>query len=265
MTTINHPIEIPDLLRECFARTSIAAVPFTRIYPDVPLTGPMIVWRLVRRWPGKDKKETKRGRLRGMSDSDPDKITMYMGQWQTALFQFDLIHVNEFEADRLMLAFEASIRESQVALSTYGVDNFFFEEQLEDQSLPLNKSCVTRSVRYLATMTVYTPINVARMREITIHVSQTPFNQTLAVEKSTDDFDLVDLHSADVLSINSLENTDDTDNILYLPSDIDYAIEPQTDGTIKIQWTDYGIRPTAGNTFYITHSTISDPVTRIVH
>lgn len=259
---INHPIEIPDLLRQCFSSTVIGAVPFLRIYPDKELNGPVIVWRLVRRWPGKDKKETKRGRLRAISEADPDKVTMYFGQWQTSMFQFDLLHINDFEADRLMLNFERAVKECQAAMANRGVDSFFFEEQLEDSSIQVSKAVKVRSLRFLATMTVYTAVDTARIREILLRVAETPLNQVASIVKSSGDTDTIEMRLSDLLSIYSIE---DDPSSIFLGGGIDYTAEDLNNGTIQITWTDFGLHPLPGDTFFISHSTMSDPVTRTVH
>lgn len=250
---VASPLDIPQLIRDCMKSSLLNKVTFTRIYPDIPVTGPVIVWRLVRRVLGKEGIETKKPRIRGFGVAGNDKLVTYWGQWTTAVFQFDLFHTSEDEADDLMRKFELFIMESRHILGMSGVDSFIFEEQLQDYSLPTPKEIPQRSIRYVATMTSLYPVYTPRVHQISLSIASTGEVDNKEMTRSADAEDLVGIQYYRILSIG---NTPDT--VDYVAG-VDYDLVEADSGT-KIVWLPHGLHPEGGANYYIRYSALVDPV-----
>lgn len=260
-TSIEVPLTpemIPNLLEECMKASALKGVVFSQEYPDKPVKVPTIVWHTKHRTPGKENKETKKGRQRGgMQDVNSSTVIEYDVQWSTVIYQFDLFHTSNMEADRLMNEFESFILESMISLIHIGVDTFLFYEQLEDYSLPaVLREIPHRSLRYQATFSVYRPVYYPRIRQILSYVKthclgECGYAQSVAVNRTSDDFDTVNIPLPAVLGITDAEETVEPDYI----AGVDYELSPAEDGIqTQIIWTRAGKRPETGASYYVSHS-----------
>lgn len=253
------PIDIPPLIKGCMKTSALKNVSFSRIYPNEPVKGPVIVWRLIRRVLGKEGKETKKPRIRGFGTSGSDQLITYWGQWTTAVFQFDLFAPSEDEADRLMRNFEIFCLEARHTLGLSGIDSWILEEQLQDYALPTPKEIPVRSLRYTATMTMLYPIYSTRVRQIALSVAGGMDGVSLSlVRSSTADTDQCNIPTDRIISIGNAEDTID------FVAGIDYSLVDNGDTTTAITWLPQGLRPAGGASYYLHYAAPADPVSFVV-
>lgn len=249
------PIDIPKLLEECKKISAIKDVPFLRVYPDDRVTSPIIVWRIIRRVPGNEGKETKRPRVRS-TEYDEDSTVKYMGQWMTTVFQFDIIAPTDEEADSIMLKFEQFMKEAVPALNYNGVDHMIFDEQLTDYSAQLPKEIPVRTLRYVAVMSVYTPLYTNRIAQIAIRTAAGV--ETAICEMIHGENDIVTVPAARILGMGNSEDSDD-----YILS-IDYDLVDIDSACCCIRWRKFGLRPKEGDTYYVRYAKQLDPAINII-
>lgn len=251
---LRDPLDIPVLLAECMKASFLKDIHFSRIYPNDPVNAPMIVWRLVARVMGKEGKETKKPRIRGHYDDGNNAVVIY-GQWTTAQFQFDLISTSDEEVDELMRRFELFVVESRPTLVACGVDQFIFDEQRPDYSLPIPKEMPCRSLRYTAVMSTLYPAYTTRIRQIALHIASTGAQKDIAVVRTAAESDPIDVATTRIVGIAKTENADSFDYVAGVDYDlIDFG------ATATIKWQPYGLHPDEGTTYYVRISTLAEEV-----
>lgn len=251
---VGTPLDIPPLIQECLKNSFLKNVRFSREYPNEPVQGPVIVWRLVRRVMGKEGKERLKPRIRGYQNMGSDRQVTFWGQWTTAIFQFDLFHVSEQEVDELMCKFELFVMEIRRVLCLSGVDQIIFDEQLQDYSLPTPKEIPQRSVRYSAVMTTLYPVYNARVNQIVLSIASATKTDFIAAVRG--DSGLTDSVEIDPVRITGIgDNEVDLDYV----AGVDYDLSASDDGT-TITWLEHGLHPSGGATYYVRYSTLDDPL-----
>jgi hypothetical protein len=259
ISRVATPHDIPPLLQECMKASLLKDVEFSRIYPNKEITGPTIVWRLIRRTLGKENKETKRPRMRGYdTDSHPDRIVVLWGQWSTTIFQFDIFHTSEEEADELMKRFELFVAEARATLRMHGVDTFYLQEQLTDYSVPAPKEIPVRSLRFEATMTTLYPAFQPRIHQIALSVAASTTLASKEIIRTLDtDTDIVDVTPIRIASLG-----DSAESMDYIAC-VDYDLVDTGDGSTTIKWREHGLHPRGGNTYYVRYTALVDPLSAI--
>lgn len=260
LTPYGVPLLIWDVIENTWADINVT---FTESYPLTKLTnGPVIVWKIYRRLPGKEGVETVAPRLRGYVKStlDPGAILEQYAQWQTVIYQFDVFAADNQTANDVLTRLEDLLVHMTPILQKAGVERWFFDEQLEDTETmkPMAQDLARRTIRFRCILNRRYTRQVPSIYKIWIkQLSESFLSTNEIITRSATNGKLYDTFThnwvSEVLAVDSLPTITTATSGRYIEN-VDFYIDVDMHtGTSTINWISGRRHPLPGEKYYVTY------------
>jgi hypothetical protein len=235
-------------------------IEFTEEYPKANTQGPVITWRIYRRFPGRGPLERLGPRPRGQGTIEGDLWETW-GQWMTAIYQFDCFHITNREANELAWNFEEAMFTLLGELvSLPGIEKIFFDEQVQDSKFDSNDSLNVRSLRYQVFFDVHHKQQLSVIDSIrTTLYEDLRIKGDLEITRSTKTYDILPIDRLQQI-IYVWKEISDTQRAEYI-SGVDYKLLQTDSKEYILDWVEKGAKPLAGEVYKVSYSSYQNQTT----
>jgi hypothetical protein len=256
---VNFPKVVGELVRnDLDLGDKGRGVGYGAAFPKLKGNCPKIVYRLLRRTPGSEGKETRKPRLRGRVTNPDGTLTEVYSQWMTCLFQFDCCAETADEADDILWKLDRLIRSNVGLFLSLGASQVVFEEQLQDALLKDTEDIEVRSIRWLVRLEAIEHVVVPGISEIRIRAFY-PQEETAELVTRGADIDtpdeLTEPHVTGIIHVSTTNTSGGTAVTDDYIEGIDFTVQVD-ESTYKasLVWLEPGKKPTPGTQYYVRYA-----------